>query len=261
MKKSILFLFLAIFFSTHPSPGTAQEAEKRPVITEPGIVLTFDDAHNLESWAKRIPLFKKYGAKATFFLDKPDRINDKQKEYMKQLAGIGCEMACHGFRHLNASDVAAQKGIAAYLSEEIEPAVKKLEALGYPQYSFAYPGSRRSEETDKALEKYFRHIRTGGAVCDRRFDKSNHLFTPIEKVRDRFLILGVRFDQTTVEGVGKNVQASLERIKQKREILLLYGHGIVDQGAGTYQTNEDALEELLKRTEGLGLRFYTMAEL
>lgn len=98
------FVFASNILAEENKPGA------RP-ITEPGIVLTFDDSSNLESWAKRIPLLKKYGAKATFFLDKPDRIDEKQQDCMKRLADAGCEMACHGLRHKSAVSFVEKEGV------------------------------------------------------------------------------------------------------------------------------------------------------
>lgn len=259
--KKVCTLFCVCLLVIFTSFAFAEENKERPPINAPGIVLTFDDTGNLESWAKRIPLFKKYGAKATFVLHQPDKITERQKQLMKDLAEIGCEMGCHGFRHRRGNEWVEQKGLQAYLDEEIVPAVQTLEKLGYPQHSFAYPESRRTAETDEALKKYFRHIRTGGGVCDHPIDKNNNIFIPITKVCDQFLIYGARFDKTTPAGVHQFVVPGLKRIKEKGEIVLLYGHGIVPTGAKTYETNEDGLEELFKQVNELGLKFYTMDEL
>lgn len=261
MNKFFSFIFITFALFLMTSLFAQEKKSEPPVLTEPGIVLTFDDSGNLEGWAKRIPLFKKYGAKATFFLDKPDKLNDRQKEAMKQLAEIGCEMASHGLRHQHGAKLLEEKGREVYLNEEILPCIKALEDLGYPQKTLGYAFSSRSKETDEALMPYFKHIRTGSGVCDRPIDKLNHIFMPLNNVRDQYLVQGCRFDKTDVEGVTKFVRPGLQRIKEKGEILLFYGHGIVDSGAGTYQTNADALEELLKQTKELGLKFYTFDEL
>lgn len=258
MYRTIAFFIVVIILQT---AVFAEEKADRPKLTEPGIVLTFDDTANLEGWARRIPLFEKYGAKATFFLDKTDKINDRQKEAMKKLAAIGCEMASHGLRHQAGAKLLEEKGKEAYLNEEILPCIKALEELGHPQRTLGYAFSSRSAETDEALKPHFLHIRTGGGVCDRRFETKDPLFTPLDKARERYLVLGVRFDKTDVEGVTNFARPALERIKEKKEILLFYGHGIVDTGASTYQTNADALEELLKQAKELGLKFYTFDEL
>ncbi len=256
MNKILSIIFLACFATI-----TLAEEKNRPVLTEPGIVLTFDDSHNLDSWAKRVPLFEKYGAKATFFLHKPDTIGEWQQQCMKKLSDIGCEMACHGWRHVRGSDLITEKGKDAYLAEEILPANKKLEELGYPQRTFAYPESRRNDATDEALKPIFLHVRTGGGLCERPFVENNSVFTPVAKVRDQFLIYGVRLDHATPDDVEKYVQPALERAKKNGEILLLYSHGIVDKNPSTYETNEATLEELLKRAQALGLKFYTFDEL
>ena len=58
--------------------GWSAENEKNTPLTEPGIVLSFDDSGNLPLWAEQIELFQKYGARATFFVTKPAELSDTE---------------------------------------------------------------------------------------------------------------------------------------------------------------------------------------
>ncbi len=170
---SVLFFICLLGF---PCP-----AADRPVLTEPGIVLTFDDSGNIFSWANRLPMFQKYGAKATLFLDKPDTLNDRQKMALKKLADAGFEIASHGLRHKNGRELIEKEGKEAFLNEEILPCIKALEELGYQQKTLGYAFNARTDEMDEMLKKYFYHVRGGGAVCDHRFETRDNLFTPVTR--------------------------------------------------------------------------------
>ncbi|MBQ1454811.1 MAG: polysaccharide deacetylase family protein, partial [Thermoguttaceae bacterium] len=67
----------------------AAENEKNAPLSEPGIVLSFDDSGNLPLWAEQIELFQKYGARATFFVTNPAELSDAEAAALRKLADSG----------------------------------------------------------------------------------------------------------------------------------------------------------------------------
>lgn len=212
LPRTLVSVFLLALFGLFARCGFAEtEGNQASRIEQPGIVLTFDDSWNLTGWAQRIPLLKQYDARLTLFIDKPDQIDEKRRKHMNQLSEIGCEMACHGFRHQSATEIVAKQDVQAYCDAEIVPAHEAMKKLGHTPRTFAYPYSSRNEQTDEALRKYYRHIRTGGGSAKQPFDKRNQVFVPVKEARERFLYFGISIDTISVEDVEKNVRPALER--------------------------------------------------
>ena len=83
MKYKLLFSIILIFiFGCKP-------ADKK---IRPGIFLTFDD-RNMLHWEKQIPLFEKYNARVTFFVECFDKLTTEQLDALKKLRKAG-----HGHR-------------------------------------------------------------------------------------------------------------------------------------------------------------------
>lgn len=103
-------LCILILFATTTFGAEEQHAEPRA-----GFVLTFDDAGNINSWARQMPLFAKYEARATYFIDQADRLNETQKQLLKRLFEANHEIGCHGLRHLISTDIVKEKNVRHYL--------------------------------------------------------------------------------------------------------------------------------------------------
>jgi len=67
-------------------------------LTEPGVALTFDDAHVAE-WTTAMPLFEQYDAHATFFVSQFDKLTAEQIEGLRRLQAAVTPSGCQAVRH------------------------------------------------------------------------------------------------------------------------------------------------------------------
>jgi peptidoglycan-N-acetylglucosamine deacetylase len=257
-RRSLLVLLIA----TAPSvPGLAAEAPQ--ALTQPGILLTFDDTHVAE-WVAAIPMLEKYNARATFFVTRFDRMTRSQLDGLKQLEAAGHTIGCHGLRHIKAVEHTTAHGVESYLEKEITPALAHMEKAGFAPTSFAYPMSNNNAATDKALLTRFRHVRTGtGVKAGQRYVEVDALFTPTAQQANRGCLIGKGIDR--IGEPGKEDQLTqlfeaMERAASKGEILTLYAHGIAASGKH-HHLMPDTLEKILAHGQHLGLRFYGFDEL
>jgi len=147
-------------------------------LTEPGVLLTFDDM-DVEGWVKAIPILEKYDAHATFFVTRFDQLSEKQVDGLRQLSAAGHAIGCHGLRHLKAAEYSEAHGIEAYIDTEVTPALDDMNRAGFTPTSFAYPSSNNNATTDEALLKTFRHMRTGAFPKNgQRYAELDVIFTP-----------------------------------------------------------------------------------
>ena len=229
---------------------------------KPGLALTFDD-RNISNWEKQIPLFEKYNAHVTFFIDHFDELTPEQIKSLKKLKEAGHAIGCHGLRHLKAPDYCEKYSVEKYLSDEIEPAIKYMKQEGFTPSCFAYPSSACTEITDNALIKYFRHLRSGCRI-QTELKETGKAFTPIGEIEKRGRLDGISFHpKSTTDSLVIQFKKAVKRIKKNREILVLYAHDIRkagEEGPKNFIT-VDALEELLSYASKNRLSFYSFDEL
>ncbi|MBN2307632.1 MAG: polysaccharide deacetylase family protein [Candidatus Hydrogenedentes bacterium] len=238
------------------------EAEKRPALTEPGVVLTFDDTF-VSQWVAAMPLFEKCGAHATFFVTGFDELTPEQVAGLQRLRQAGHAVGCHGLRHRKAVEYTEQHSLDAYLRDDVTPAVALMDAAGLHPTSFAYPCSNNNEATDAALLERFRHLRTGAYPTEgERIAQLDAIFTPINAVAARGCFAGRSMDRAGEpgheDGIAQVTEA-LDRALEKRELVVLYSHNI-----GTENRNHilpGSLEQILAHAKRIGLRFYTFDDL
>lgn len=236
-------------------------ADERESLRHPGVLLSFDDYHNAGDWARQIPLFARYDAKATFFVNAPDKLSENQIEALRTLADAGHEIACHGLRHLKATEVIQQHGADHYLKTEIEPANDALRKRGFEPVSFAYPMSANNPETDRILSTVFRHIRTGSGVPEGKILADvDKFFTPIGKTAETPVLVGRGIDRLNDETLEKHVYPALQRALERKEVLVFYAHDIAETSKG-HHIRPEMLEKVLKRVKESGLKFYTFRDL
>ncbi|RPJ19332.1 MAG: PKD domain-containing protein, partial [Planctomycetaceae bacterium] len=123
-----------------------------------GIALTLDDDY-VDEWYAMRGMFKAYGVKATFFITEFDRLTTQQINELKVLQSEGCEIACHGFRHLDAVSYIQSHTIANYVSTEITPAINAMKAQGFTPTDFAWPYGEFNSALNTEMYKYFDHLR------------------------------------------------------------------------------------------------------
>ncbi|WP_353722963.1 polysaccharide deacetylase family protein [Dyadobacter sp. 676] len=104
-----------------------------------GIAISFDD-HFIKEWYELRPLFRKYNAKATFFVTCPDSLNAEEVAMLKQLEKEGHEIGFHGTVHAKSTELMAVGGPKGYMETELEPGLHHMNAAGFKPTSYAHPG-------------------------------------------------------------------------------------------------------------------------
>lgn len=229
---------------------------------QPGLLLTFDDRHLLH-WAEQIPLFSRYHARVTFFIDHVDQLTPAQLAALHHLRQEGHAVGCHGLRHLKAAECCATSDVETWLTQEIIPALRIMAEQGFPPSCFAYPSSNRNPTTDQALQKYFRHLRTGCKIAGTMQD-TEPAFINSKEIRNHLCLNAISFHpKSPADDLVLQAKQSVDRIITKQEILVLYAHDIRNEnepGSGHYITPA-ALEEILQYAAGRGVKFYSFDEL
>ncbi|MGW0962760.1 polysaccharide deacetylase family protein [Streptomyces gelaticus] len=220
------------------------------------LLLTFDDRH-VREWAAAAPLFTSYGARVTFFVCEPDRLDRDEVRLLRRLADDGHTIGCHGLRHERATDFVAAHGAGAYLDREVVPALDGLRRHGFASRSFAYPCSARDEGTDRLLLTLFDRLR-GGVPADRRADPAlaAELHVPACDISSRRVLLGCSVDSgrgTVAYGDDlTGVEAALRRTDEHGGATTLYAHCVADAHEANHVTPA-RLEKLLALADGMSL--------
>ena len=227
-----------------------------------GLLLTFDD-RNMLNWEKQIPLFEKYDAHVTFFVDHFDELTTAQLEALQKLKNAGHAIGCHGLRHLKAAEYSEKYSIEKYISDEIAPAIESMNIKGVFPTSFAYPSCNRNEKTDNELLKYFRHLR-GGWPIEGEISKTERYFTKAEDVHKRGRLDGASFHpKSKSDELVSQAKEAIERISKNGEFLVLYAHDIRNESEDGHKhfITIDALEEILLYSKINHIKLYTYDEL
>lgn len=252
-KVTIAILFLSVVL------GCKVNSDKKMTS---GLILTFDD-RNMPNWEKQIPLFASYNAHVTFFIDHFDALTPDQITALHKLKDAGHAIGCHSLNHLRAVDFCEKNSVDKYLSDEIIPAIKMMQEKGFHPISFAYPNSNSNEETDKALLKYFRHLRSGCPV-DGKIENTDRAFVRIEDIKEKGRLDGVGFHpKLKTDDLVDQAKKAIDRIQKNGEILVLYSHDIRNEGEDGPKNfvTAEALEEILSYAEKKHVKLYSFDEL
>ncbi len=252
--RNILLIITQLITFSACDPGSTK--------LQPGILLTFDD-RNMLSWENHIPLFAKYNAHVTFFIDRFDELNDEQIVALHKLKDAGHTIGCHGLRHIRAAEYTEHHSVEQYISEEILPAIKVMIDKGFYPSCFAYPNSNHNDDTDEALLKHFRYLRSGTGVQG-EIIKTSNVFVKTSEISGGRRLDGLSFHPKSVtENLIVQFKAAMERLSSEEELLVLYAHDIRDpweEGPKNFITTE-ALEEVLKYAYSKNIKYYSFDEL
>lgn len=113
-----------------------------------GVALTFDDSSSIPSWHTASSVFIEYGVRATFYVDKPQILDDGIFKILQDLQDQGHEIGFHGTNHRNAVDYVYfnRNSVADYVAYEILPGLTFLSENGIDVMNFAYPFGYHSSE-------------------------------------------------------------------------------------------------------------------
>lgn len=260
MRLTLLLLCFSLF-STITSAAENSAAQK--ALPSSGVVFSFDDRF-IDQWVQQIPLFNKYDAKVTFFVDHFHTLKPAQIAGLKKLQDAGHAIGCHGVKHRKAVDYVREHGIERYLEVEITPAVTRMTEAGLKPTAFAYPSSSRNEEIDQALLKTFRHLRGGtGLAPQQRMRDLKPIFVPVDQMKATGSLIGTGIDYVGTEKRPQyltEIKDAMDHAKQRGEIVIFYAHNISDKGPG-HHLPPKALEEILAHAQQIKLPTLTYDDL
>ncbi|MFW9912081.1 MAG: polysaccharide deacetylase family protein [Candidatus Thorarchaeota archaeon] len=232
------------------------DAEAWTAESPAGIAITLDD-RSVDEWYDIRPLMARYGAKVTFFVTEIDVLSADEIEKLIVLKNEGHEIACHGFRHLDAVEFMKNHSLQSYLDEEIFPAVSFMSEHGLTPTSFAYPFGSRNSTIDDELIKYFLILRSTTYTSNET--RVVGLNSTYYDWQPRKVLQAVGIDNLYGNTIEEIVEG-LERAKSNNEVLLLYGH-MPSNTSGDYVTPINKLETILSSAEAMGLSFYRISDL
>ncbi len=135
----------------------ADLAAGRPA--EAGLALSFDDSA-VEAWTTIADRLDAAGVRATFFVTRYHLWTAEQRAALRALAARGHDVEAHTVAHLRAPAVVEDRGLTAYVDDEVLPGLELLRADGYQPTAFAYPFGARTSELDRALLDHFALLRS-----------------------------------------------------------------------------------------------------
>jgi hypothetical protein len=133
-----------------------------------GVALEYDDWHTQE-WVASMDLLAQYGAHVTLYVGRYPGLPETAYLQLAELAAAGHDVEAHSVEHQRGPTFVEQRGLRAYLEEEVLPSIDLLRADGYEVLSYAYPFGVRTSETDDAI------LGTGSVEMVRALAKPNQL--------------------------------------------------------------------------------------
>jgi len=221
-----------------------------------GIAFSFDDAY-VDEWYSVRDLFNRYGAKVTFFVSQFDLLTQESIEKLKILQADGHEIGFHGLRHLSAGKFVAENSLDKYLATEILPGIDAMTKHAFQPLTFSYPYGVRTPSIDKALLKYFKHVR--GVICTNEKKRLSDFKQIYYNNRNDGLIFAAGIDNIYANSV-EEIQAAIGKAIKKKMTLLLYAHR-VSNAPGDYCVPAARLEAVFKYASENGLKFYKTSDL
>lgn len=125
------------------------------------LCLTLDDRF-VDHWLAAAPLLAEYGARVTFCVHALHQASPQEKAGLHRLRDDGHEIACHSRTHARIVPYLKQKGLTAYLQDEVDPALKDHREAGFGAQSWASPFHACPPRLRRALAQRVRVIRARG---------------------------------------------------------------------------------------------------
>ena len=215
------------------------------------LCLTFDD-RNFQYWLAALPIFRKYGAKASFFIR--GEINTEALEVIAALKADGHTVGLHTMNHADAPEYIEKNGAQAYLDKEVLPQYNACAAAGYKVKCFAYPNNRRNEETDRVLMPYFTHFRAGlGVKRPEGVSLADFalFYKPVSELPGRTVMGGAGIG-TYYNTVLEDNLAALRKAHDGEQVVVFFSHDI-SATPSKIGTSNAVLEAMLKTANELGM--------
>jgi peptidoglycan/xylan/chitin deacetylase (PgdA/CDA1 family) len=218
-----------------------------------GIALSFDD-NRVVNWYSYRWLFQQYNAKATFDVNGIEGYNSTELYDLDMLYQDGHEIASHSMNHADSIVYLQNHTVQQWLNSEIIPAINQLNARGYNVESFAYPDSHSNDTTDAALKLYFRTLRTAtwGSPIN-----STIAYYNWDNVQT---LSGIEIDESANYSIN-DIKSGMDKANNDGTVLILYGHQIVDNVSGIYQTSSGRLASIMQYANDHNMTYYHMKDL
>lgn len=224
------------------------------------LLLSFDD-RNFKGWLAAAPLFKQYGARATFFVSGP--MDQTAVQAMRELSDAGHSVGLHGLHHADAVPAIAARGAEQYFADDIAPQLEACKAAGLRITSFAYPNCVRSDESDALFtRKGFERVRASAGLTP--YDpegkkqggrgplvKSDRPFVPLAELPCRRRIDSVLVGEAYHTDID-DILACIRRAAERKEVFVVTSHDIAPDAKHIHMKTE-WLEKMLATAKACGL--------
>jgi peptidoglycan/xylan/chitin deacetylase (PgdA/CDA1 family) len=227
------------------------------------LCLTFDD-RSFDNWLAAIPLFREYGARASFFAN--GKLDGRALDALKRLYDAGHTVGPHTMHHLNAPDVVKRDGFDAYWEKEIAPQMEAFASVGIVPRAMAYPNNRRDDASDAGFVKRgivrLRAGVRGARPYDPRglkktkivpFPKLDAMYFDREYVRTNALMSAVGIGSAYRTDID-DLCAGLRRAAARGETVVFFSHDIAEN-PNVISMRIDWLKKILStaRAEGMDI--------
>ena len=224
---------------------------------ERGVVISFDDSGNIQSWGENREFLKSHGVIATFFVDRWDKLEQWELEILQNLTEDGHEIGFHATNHGDYFEFLEQNLTEYdYVEKEILPGLQNMEEMGFLANSFAYPRGHRDTNIDLLLLDYFSALR--GTQSNK--DGSESWIAECEDLRvfRSFPLITKEETNESLEYREKWTEYGFNSVEDGNKTLLFNGHGIENGWAPTSLGNLDLLFEEIENRD---LKYLRMSDL
>lgn len=202
------------------------------------LCLTFDD-RNWPRWVAAMPIFAKYGARASFFPD--GRLNAEALAAVKLLYDAGHTVGPHTVKHRNAPAYVAEHGFDEYWKKEVQPQMADFASAGIRPRSMAYPNNRHSAETDAGFVARGIERLRAGVPGSRPYDPKGlkrETLVPFPELDAMYLTEEYVRTNAVMPGVGigsayntdiDDFCAGLRRAAARNETVVVFSHDIAPE--------------------------------
>lgn len=270
MKKTILSVLLlvvlcSIGYALLPAGGGANQAK----LTGHGVLLLTYDDRNWDRWVEVLPMFKKYGAHASFYVSGAVAM-EKDLKALKKIRQAGHTLGPHTMSHADMVKAFAQMGGPAMYDKEVKPQMEMFKSIGAHPKSLSYPNCIHNKEVDDYLmTRGFTRFRCGHerhVAYDPNHRRAatvwattDELFFPVSELPTHHAINGAGMGSAYNTDID-DVCAAIRRAADKNEVLCIYSHDI-SANPNPISTKTEWLEKVLQTAQSVNMAILGMDEL
>jgi len=245
---------------------------------KPGIALSFDDSFRVEHWVKYgKELFGFYDVKVTFNInafhhfESEREHSQKEIDLLLELQSNGHEIAHHGFKHKRAVEYVEEKGLNAWIKDEIESLFdwmsKQSHSITNERFkrpvTFAFPNFvYNTAIIQEIVPKYFKIVR--GYHKDHNLTPYMHTgFAPSIDI-DRNNLTHPKIIKKIMKLAkkgGKNIILTCHSLLPDEVDWDKYRWGTEAKEAGKWRISPETIQYIIKLARKMDMPFYTTSEI